>query len=424
MAALLDWDWLFFAAGGLLGVAALWLLWRGLLADRSRGRARCPRCWYDLGSLVGLAAGGGRGEGASSPMFSPVTCPECGRVVKRERQMHRTRRRWRMVVAGVMVVVIAGGLALTPKVRRDGVWAVTPTWVMIGLVGVVDRSEWPTLDRAMRERIFDDGVSDAAVRALFLSDRNAIRFRSKWPRGVPLVLGGSGVASKDRISQAVLAINDQAFPGDFFPKYPEGFWDYSYEASWSDAAFKVGDPEAGLDYAIWVWPTTARRRISIKLPIEICDSVDQAITPVRGAAINTLVREGLQLRISHMPTSERAYLAARSIGTRELQGMVIAPHVEIRDGLEVVGRALWWQTPGRDSHVNGLPILIDGPATRLDALLRDPTNPRYTVRVRGDGEMALRDFDGSKYWAGEFTMPLSELIRPSVKAFEAGQPPQ
>jgi hypothetical protein len=39
--------------GYLLGVAAvpligLVLFYRGLLGDRSKGRVRCPKCWYDM----------------------------------------------------------------------------------------------------------------------------------------------------------------------------------------------------------------------------------------------------------------------------------------------------------------------------------------------------------------------------------------
>ena len=36
---------------------------------------------------------------------------------------------------------------------------------------------------------------------------------------------------------------------------------------------------------------------------------------------------------------------------------------------------------------------------------------RWTVRVRGDAEMALRDWNRDKYWAGEFTLPLDQVLR-------------
>ena len=34
----------------------------------------------------------------------------------------------------------------------------------------------------------------------------------------------------------------------------------------------------------------------------------------------------------------------------------------------------------------------------------------WQIRVRGDGEMALTDWAYDKYWAGEFTVPLEDII--------------
>ncbi|MCC6909836.1 MAG: hypothetical protein IT430_18015 [Phycisphaerales bacterium] len=59
-----------------IGLAAcLVALGWALFWNRHRGRLRCPKCWYDM-----LAAAG-------------RTCPECGRMVKRDRDWRRTRRR-------------------------------------------------------------------------------------------------------------------------------------------------------------------------------------------------------------------------------------------------------------------------------------------------------------------------------------------
>ncbi len=53
----------------LASLAAIWLL-SALFRDRSRGRLRCPRCWYDM-------AGAG------------LTCPECGKQARSERALRR-----------------------------------------------------------------------------------------------------------------------------------------------------------------------------------------------------------------------------------------------------------------------------------------------------------------------------------------------
>jgi hypothetical protein len=67
----------------------------GLAGDRARGRRRCPACWYDL-SGASLASG-------------PVVCPECGRRIRRERALLRTRRRW--AVSFVGLTLLAGAAA-------------------------------------------------------------------------------------------------------------------------------------------------------------------------------------------------------------------------------------------------------------------------------------------------------------------------
>ena len=82
-------------------IGLLLVCW-GLWGDRSKGRQRCPRCWYDMrGTLPRLE------------------CPECGHDAGQERQLYRHHRRWRHIALGVVLVlasayplaVIAGPLA-------------------------------------------------------------------------------------------------------------------------------------------------------------------------------------------------------------------------------------------------------------------------------------------------------------------------
>jgi hypothetical protein len=90
--------------GYLLGVVAvtlvgLALVYRGLWGDRSKGRVRCPKCWYDMrGTLPRLE------------------CPECGHDAGHQRRLYRTRRGRRRIVVGLVLVlqsayplVIVGG---------------------------------------------------------------------------------------------------------------------------------------------------------------------------------------------------------------------------------------------------------------------------------------------------------------------------
>ena len=142
-------DWLLETGVYLLGVAVvplvgvLLLCW-GLWGDRSKGRARCPKCWYDMrGSLPSLV------------------CPECGHAPGSEHQLYRSRRRWARVVVGVGLVVlfsypvtIAGGWyreqlsiqALTQRGHKiDATVRIGPDWLVDrlpeGMVRLFERVE-------------------------------------------------------------------------------------------------------------------------------------------------------------------------------------------------------------------------------------------------------------------------------------------
>ena len=73
----------------LIPVVGLLLICWGLGGDRSKGRPRCPKCWYDMrGTVPSLA------------------CPECGHAPGSERRLYKTRRRWRPVVLGAVLVLL------------------------------------------------------------------------------------------------------------------------------------------------------------------------------------------------------------------------------------------------------------------------------------------------------------------------------
>lgn len=116
-----DWQqWVLGAGAITLALAGIALLAWSLFWDRSRGRKRCPRCWYDMSGSAGLV------------------CPECGRDARRTNRMYKTRRRRRWAVVAVVLLVGAYGTHLGAVVRRDGWWAASPRWMVI--------VAWPHLD--------------------------------------------------------------------------------------------------------------------------------------------------------------------------------------------------------------------------------------------------------------------------------------
>ncbi len=60
-----------------------------------------------------------------------LRCPECGRIAKRESRLYKTRRRWRWAFVSFILLLGASSLALTPKVRKDGLESIMPMTALI-----------------------------------------------------------------------------------------------------------------------------------------------------------------------------------------------------------------------------------------------------------------------------------------------------
>jgi hypothetical protein len=127
--------------GYLLGVAVVTLIgvllvYRGLWGDRSKGQARCPKCWYDMRGTV-----------------PRLECPECGHDARQERRLHKHHRRWGGVTIGVVLVllsaypltIIGGWWREQAAIRKFQVasavsrrW-IGPTWLVERLPGELRR---------------------------------------------------------------------------------------------------------------------------------------------------------------------------------------------------------------------------------------------------------------------------------------------
>ncbi len=94
--------WTILALAALFSLAGIVLTAFALFRDRSRGRPRCPKCWYDMSGTAGLR------------------CPECGRDARRPKRLLKTRRRWRRAALGCCLVVIAAVTAGGQRVYEKG----------------------------------------------------------------------------------------------------------------------------------------------------------------------------------------------------------------------------------------------------------------------------------------------------------------
>lgn len=162
----------------LLSLALPVLAW-AVLGDPSRGRLRCPKCWYRMEGIPKQETG--------------WVCPECGRKIAKERGLRRARRRWRWAVPALLAIVVASQLWQQPA-RANERWQTR--WIpATALVIAPTRVAWLAwVNEAARARerelpywiwlVIDWNDWRHATAAL----RSIAYTRARWPVGVAPVV--------------------------------------------------------------------------------------------------------------------------------------------------------------------------------------------------------------------------------------------
>lgn len=103
--------------GILLGMWAM--VW-----DRSRGRLRCPKCWYSMSGTPASVL-----EQLAIKM-DRVRCPECGKCIDHIRQLRKSRKSWWLFVLALLLVALSPQAFEQPQRITNGeTWSrAVPTW--------------------------------------------------------------------------------------------------------------------------------------------------------------------------------------------------------------------------------------------------------------------------------------------------------
>jgi hypothetical protein len=125
-------DWIWTATGWMLAAIGVALFVWALVWDRSRGRRRCPKCWYDMSGTPGRAVDGREIH----------VCPECGKNIRSVRGLHRTRRRWRGVLAALAILTVAYLAQRVPAYQRAGWVRLLPATYLAALA---ETTHWAPL---------------------------------------------------------------------------------------------------------------------------------------------------------------------------------------------------------------------------------------------------------------------------------------
>lgn len=416
------WPWRDWVVSSLLIVSGLIVLVWAVVGDRARGRRRCPKCWYDLRGTVGRR------------------CSECGFEAQSEGRLFRSRRRWRWATVAGLAVAMGIGIAATPRVHWLGLM---PNWVLLRIAPHVGDENWaftsastyyhPTIteliDRDVAMSLDGDDWTRELARA------GVIRTRRVWPAGEPLVIAIEKPAWADRSDWEIhLAADDQKKailedPGGDPSDSPQFYY------------LQLGVPSGGNEFVELTCITRTSAKPSYRLKDKTA-SPDTPVDPIRieKATIRiplTIAPTGVAVQQlasnSQIDALMKSVIRVRLFLEQDEKRLTISLRYERSAAPELADVAYGFVVEVlRDDHVVetiDVPVLPGcaafediGSARRLAAdSLRfieswsDEERRHWSLRVRGDARMALRDWDRGHYWGGEFVVPLEEVIPPSLQ---------
>jgi hypothetical protein len=140
----------------------------GASFDPSKGRPRCPKCWYDVESMLKEGDGG---------TFPPVQCPECGRQIRSPRELHRTRRHVVLIRIGLVMLLCAYFTLAMPRTIRYGATGLIPTTAMIALMSYLPDSM--LIEPSLQQRwVAGNATEDALLGRI--DDPRTWRWQRRW----------------------------------------------------------------------------------------------------------------------------------------------------------------------------------------------------------------------------------------------------
>ncbi len=460
------WSLLLVGFGALLALAGAVVAWRALFADRSRGRLRCPKCWYDMAGLVG------------EPARLPATCPECGRVCASAQELFRTRRHWqRAACSSLAALLIVGGgwAALVPA--RGYLWPVsTPLlmWMMpvSGPNGLVAQEVLRRLGirarhdgRAQRTATVDDvaAIITRAARGVpgvrplsgqWINNYGPWLNTYAWAYAfatLPARRPGPGAASVEDTpiqralrEQAALPVvvgaarTRQVWPvgADVIVEVPVTHWwpanqhaslrwewragsqgvantaDFRGHATLKGATQAVGrvavSGDAHVQRQVGSEPPIDTGQVTkVSVDFEVRGTVDEVLRPVRSQRLDWVLAQQLCVEQSTGPLLVVGYSGALGTGGLGFDGLAVgAVCVVSYHGTPLVRLGTRWTIGAGNMHWWSDTDSAASEARLRDALAHHAGEEGWTATLRADPMAALAELDATERWDGEITIPI------------------
>ncbi len=428
--------------------AMIYLAWWALFSDRHKGRRRCPKCWYDMCGTPGM------------------TCNECGFTVHFEKQLSKRRRRPLLaVLAFVSCVAVAGFIN---ERRTDQGWlSLAPTKALILSLPFTMDLNGDTYEELVR-RMRADELSQREWRMLMKrcakGDWERKPLSDEWLASYGRIITAwrGTLEAGSKVEQPLLDLapvievtTRESWPADVSPRLEvavEDFWPsgmetrvrarpridgeptttfYKTNALFRRPAYQLPIPPLTEDSTDVVVDLDIQRRrsaddnapwepvgsFSVTVPMVRKGRLVDLLEPISDGLLEQAMGRALSGRVTKWQMGRspvRVNVNAGQTNDPALQGVAIGVIVELLCDGHVARRLdLWWPAGAR--RVDWEVVYEDEP------LLRTATTDagKWQMRVRGDPELALRVPGATKYWAGQFTIPMQ--VR---RARQAEAPPR
>lgn len=422
------------AAYAIAAIGAL-LLYLSLFGDRSRGRRRCSKCWYDMSAASGL------------------TCPECGREHAAERQLFRTRRRPRRALLSLAVLGAGLGTAAIPSYGAFGQLATCPTWA---LVAIQEWRGWPTPTN-YPQRTAAEELEDRCRRgqlgwlSRFVMRRMArywtFQYRRQWAADTPIAIQPLATwwyldGRPNCVLQARL-LNGAHGVADWVTLTPNALRSFTarIDASLepSDGFAKLGLVAAdanSLQVELRVvhmrnWgqdePLDSTWDDTLSFPLHLSPTPLDVLTPIRNREIDMDIAASALMAAPSAPIAVRPPLldaqgaqttvfALAASPAAAAAGLTTAARVDfVRNGHVFASGRVWHsahEPPHPISSINDVvrqELSMDFGGDGLHLL--EPADLSWSLRITADPALALRDFGSTRCWVGSIEIPASQVHR-------------